>query len=288
MAYYPPSNFITLTLDTSAHPTGLGTGDTAITVNEAISSLETTGYLTLDRASAGSREIVKWTSYNAGTKTFTVTRGVDGTTAKTHNTSVTIAITGNAAYFNDLKTYVSDSLAATPVGIGSVTPSTGAFTTLSATGLVTGGAGTSFDANGTSIGYLASPAISSGAVYSGFAAEPVITAAGLAAFGFTLAGTFDGSGGTMFGLNCSPNVASGKTLGGLYGMVLSASNTGTVTNLYGLYFQTPVATVSNSYLLLTDYGSGGILSGVTTHDTESDEIKVSINGTTKYIKLYVT
>jgi len=55
---------------------------------------------------------------------------------------------------------------------------------------------------------------------------------------------------------------------------------GTITNV----IQTDVA--SASFLLRSVNEDCGYLAGVTTHDTESDEIKVQIGSTTKYIKLY--
>jgi hypothetical protein len=61
----------------------------------------------------------------------------------------------------------------------------------------------------------------------------------------------------------------------------------TLTNYYWGYAKNhdAVGTVTNSFLFRFD-GSSPYLTGVTTHDTESDEIKVSCDGTTKYIKLY--
>lgn len=143
MAFYPPSNYITLTLNTTTHPSGLGTGDLSITVNEDISTLQTQGWLNLDRALPGSREIVKWTSYDAGTKTFTVLRAQDGTTAHTHATTCTITVSGVKAYWDSLKSYV-DTLFTAPPAIGSTTPAAATFTTLTTTGNATIGGATTF------------------------------------------------------------------------------------------------------------------------------------------------
>ena len=286
--YYPPTNFITLTLNVSTHPTGLTTGATSITVNEDISSLQTQGYLNFDRATVGSREIMKWTSKDNGTKTFTVTRGADGSTARTHTTAATIVISGNAAYFTDLKTFVTDSFASPPA-IGATAAGTGAFTilnassTLTAGGIITATVGVTGDGgvNMTSAnvvaaswyGHLSQPTIINGTVtniYDNYA-KLSMTGTGICSY-------FDGYLADI-------SIASGATLSNFYGfrsMVTSAA--GTIGSRYLLYDSTSAG--SNEYFLVTVYSTGGFLSGATTHDTEINEIRVWINGTSGYLKVY--
>jgi len=100
-------------------------------------------------------------------------------------------------------------------------------------------------------------------------------------------GTTLASGGAMLYLQTYVTTAKALKIEVLAAVTMTSSisiednaGTGTITNLISVDCE------NTTYFLADAAGDAGFLAGVTTHDTESDEIACNIGGTVKYIKLY--